>query len=287
MAGTPRIPLLDGTALPQIGFGTFNIHPDHQPTRANNAATARAVATALDVGYRHIDTAQMYGNEQGVGEAIGVSGLPRQELYVASKLGNDNHRPEDVRRSFGDTLARLGLEQLDLFLMHWPLPSRYGGDYVSTWDAMGSLVDDGRLRTAGVSNFQPAHLERIIGATGRVPAVNQIEVHPYFANRTARQASQRHGVVVVAWSPLGQGSLLLDPLLGRIAAVHGRTVAQIVLRWHCQHGHGVIPKSAHRQRMQDNLDLFGFELSDEEMAAIDGLDRGEAGRIGPHPDTWA
>jgi 2,5-diketo-D-gluconate reductase A len=244
------------------------------------------VGLALEVGYRHIDTAQMYGNERGVGEAIAASGVPREELWITSKLGNGNHRPDDVRRTFDETLEKLGVEQLDLFLVHWPLPTLYDGDYVSTWRALTGLIADGRLRTAGVSNFQPEHLERVIGETGVVPAVNQIELHPYFANRAAHAASTRQGIVVEAWSPLGQGQLLGDVQIGRIAAARGKTNAQVILRWHLQHGHILIPKTTHRERMVENLSLFDFELSAEEIAAIDALDRGESGRIGPRPETF-
>ena len=201
----PRITLNDGTTIPQLGFGTLNVQPDRRPTPANIDMTAAIVGMALELGYRHLDTAQSYGTEQGVGKAIAESGIPREELYVTSKLSNGNHRPDDVRRSFDETLEKLGLDQLDLFLMHWPVPTLYDGDYVSTWKAMTELVEGGRLRTAGVSNFQPAHLDRIVAATGVVPAVNQIEVHPYFTNDAARAASIRHGAAVEAHSPPGHG----------------------------------------------------------------------------------
>ena len=208
---------------------------------------------------------------------------------MTSKLSNGNHRPEDVRRSFNETLDKLGLERLDLFLMHWPVPTLYDGDYVSTWRAMAELATGRRLRSVGVSNFQPQHLDRILAATGVVPAVNQIEVHPYFTNSAARAASIRQGIAVEAHSPLGhgQGRLLDEPVIRRIADARDRTSAQIVLRWHIQHGLIVFPKSAHRERMAENLEVFGFLLSPDEMAAIDGLDRGEKGRVGPHPDTFA
>ncbi len=214
----PTIALNSGTGIPQLGFGTLNVQPDRQDTASNTEKTAEIVGLALRVGYRHIDTAEQYGNERGVGTAIAASGIPRAELYLTSKLGNRNHRPDDVRRSFVETLAKLGVEKLDLFLMHWPLPTLYDGDYVSTWRALTELVADGRLRSVGVSNFQPAHLDRIIAETGVVPAVNQIEVHPYFRNDAARAASIQHGIAVEAWSPLGQGALLDDDVIGRIAA---------------------------------------------------------------------
>jgi 2,5-diketo-D-gluconate reductase A len=287
MNNIPNIPLHDGTSIPQLGFGTLSVQPDRQDTTANAQITADIVGLALQVGYRHIDTAQQYGTERGVGQAIAASGLPREAVYVTTKLGNANHRPEDVRRSFDATLEKLGLEYVDLFLMHWPLPTLYNGDYVATWRAMTELLADGRLRNAGVSNFLPHHLDRIIGETGVVPVVNQIEVHPEFSNRTVVEATRRHGIAVEAWSPLGQGKVLANSVVGRLAADRGRSPAQIILRWHIQHGYIVFPKSTRRERMQENLLLFDFELSADEMAAIDALDTGEAGRIGPHPDTFA
>lgn len=286
-ATIPSITLNNGTTIPQFGFGTLNMQPDTQDTPENARVTADIVGQALELGYRHIDSAQSYGTERGVGEAVRASGIPRDEIYVTSKLSNRNHRPEDVKRSFNETMDRLGLDYLDLFLIHWPLPSLYDGDYVSTWRAMVDLLADGRLRSAGVSNFQPDHLHRIIAETGVVPAVNQIEVHPYFGNTEAAAACVRHGITVESWSPLSQGNLLDDAVLGRIAAAHGKTPAQIVLRWHVEHGYVVIPKSSNRQRMQENISIFDFQLNTEEVAAIDALDRGEAGRRGPNPDTFA
>jgi 2,5-diketo-D-gluconate reductase A len=285
-SATPEITLNNGTTIPQLGFGTLSIQPDREDSRANAETTAELVGHALEIGYRHIDTAQSYGTERGVGEAIAASGIRREELYVTSKLGNNNHRPDDARRSFGESLEKLGLEYMDLFLIHWPLPMLYDGDYVSTWQAMVELVKEGRLRSAGVSNFQPAHLDRIITVTGVAPAVNQIEVHPYFANRDACEASARHSIAVEAWSPLGQGALLDAPAIGRLAAARGKSPAQVILRWHLQHGYVVIPKTTHRERMQENFDVFDFELSSDEMRAIDALDRGEDGRRGPHPDVF-
>ncbi len=283
---TPEVALIDATTIPRLGFGTLNVPPDRKPTRANTTKTAEIVGLALRVGYRLLDTAQAYGNERGVGEAVVGSGIPRRELYLTSKLANPNHRPDDVRRSYGETLEKLGPEPLELFLIHWPLPTLFDGDYVSTWRALTELVAEGLLRSAGVSNFQPDHLDRIIGETGVVPTVNQIELHPYFANRAARSATAGHGIAVQAWSPLGHGQVLDDPVIARIASDRGRSCAQIVLRWHVQHGSITIPKSMHQDRMRDNFDVFDFELSGEEMATIDGLDRGEAGRVGPHPDTF-
>jgi 2,5-diketo-D-gluconate reductase A len=283
----PTIPLRDGTGIPQIGFGTLRVQPSRDASQPNIDTTAEVVGLALQAGYRHIDTAQAYGTERGVGKAIAASGVPRDELYITSKLANTSHRPDDVRRSFGETLAGLGLDQLDLFLVHWPLPTLYDGDYVSTWKAVTELVAQGRLRTAGVSNFQPAHLDRIIAETGITPAVNQVELHPYFANHAVRAASARHGIAVEAHSPLGHdGKPLGDATITRIAAARGKTTAQVILRWHLQHGTIVIPKSARPERMEENLAVLDFELSAAEIASIDALDKGENGRVGPNPDTY-
>jgi len=282
----PEITLKNGATIPQIGFGTLSVPPDRNASPENTAKTAEVVGVALELGYRHIDTAQMYGNERGVGQGIAASGIRREQLYVTSKLGNGQHRPDSVRRSFDETLQKLGLDYLDLFLIHWPLPTLYEGDYVSTWKAMTGLLADGRVRNVGVSNFQPAHLRRIIAETGVTPVVNQIEVHPCFNNDAARSASASHGIAVEAWSPLGQGKLLDDAVIGDLAASKGKASAQIILRWHIQHGHIVFPKSMHPERMRENLDLFDFELSPVEVASIDALDKGEAGRIGPNPDTF-
>jgi 2,5-diketo-D-gluconate reductase A len=191
-----------------------------------------------------------------------------------------------VRRSFEESMDKLGLEYLDLFLMHWPLPARYNGDYVSTWRAMAQLLDDGRLRSVGVSNFQPEHLERIISETAVIPAVNQVEMHPKFANTAVRKACERHGIAIEAWSPLAQGRYLDDPVIGGIASDLGRTPSQVILRWHIEQGHITIPKAAHPDRMRANLAIFDFELTDQQRTAITALDRGEEGRNGPNPDTF-
>jgi 2,5-diketo-D-gluconate reductase A len=283
----PRITLRDGTRIPQLGFGTLNVPPARTPTPENMAITADIVRKAIETGYRLIDTAQMYGNEKGVGEGVATSGVPRDQIYVTSKLGNGNHKPDDVRRSFDETFENLGLEYLDLFLIHWPLPTLYEGDYVSTWKAMAELVDGGRVRSVGVSNFQQDHLERITSETGVTPVINQIELHPGFNNAATKAASEQHGIAVEAWSPLGQGKILADPTLGRIAAAHRKTIAQVVLRWHIQHGNIVFPKSMNSQRMAENTNIFDFELTAEDVTAIDALDKGEAGRVGPNPDTFA
>ena len=283
----PTVTLNNGRKIPQLGFGTLNVPPDRDPTPANTAKTAEIVGLALQRGYRHIDTAQMYGNECGVGRAIAEAGIPREELWITSKLGNGNHRPDDVHRSFDETLDKLGLDYLDLFLIHWPLPTLSEVDYVSTWRAVTELLAGGRLRSAGVSNFQPDHLDRIVRETGLVPVVNQIEVHPYFRNDSVRDATRRNGIAIEAWSPLGQGHIVNDAVIAKIATAHAKTVAQVILRWHIQNGHIVFPKSMHQERMEENLAIFDFQLSNGELAAIGALDKGESGRIGPNPSTFA
>lgn len=282
----PKITLNDGVTIPQLGFGTMNLSNVRDNSPESHEVTAKCVETAIAVGYRHFDTAQMYANEKGVGLGVARSGIPRAEFFLTSKLGNGNHRPDDVRRSFEQSLADLGVEQLDLFLMHWPLPTLYDGDYVSTWRAIFRLVDEGMLRSAGVSNFQPNHLQRIIDETGRVPSVNQIEVHPYFGRRPVFATCATHGIAIEAWSPLGQATVLGDATLGEIARKYDRSAAEIVLRWHTQQGRIVIPKSATPDRMEQNIAVFDFTLAPEDLAAIDALNKGEAGRRGPNPDTF-
>jgi 2,5-diketo-D-gluconate reductase A len=274
----PSVTLNDSASIPQLGFGVFKVPPEE---------TAATVTAALEVGYRHIDTAQMYGNEAGVGEAIAASGIPRDELYITTKLDNRLHRPDDARRSIDESLARLGLDRVDLFLIHWPLPTLYDGDYVSTWQTLAEFVQDGRARSVGVSNFHPDHLDRIVDETGVIPAVNQIEVHPYFTNEATRNATLGHGAAVEAWSPIARGDVLGDPVVGGIAAQHGKTPSQVVLRWHLERGDIVFPKSVHQERMRENFDLFDFTLTPDEVGEISALDSGAAGRRGPNPDTFA
>ncbi|MDT5264724.1 MAG: 2,5-diketo-D-gluconate reductase [Mycobacterium sp.] len=269
--------LNDGARIPQLGFGVYKVAPDE---------TAEAVRTALDVGYRHVDTAAMYGNEEGVGQGIRDAGVDRSDVYVTSKLNNGFHQPDDARRAFDATLAALGSDYVDLYLIHWPLPTRYDGDFVSTWRTLEEFAGDGRARSIGVSNFQVAHLQRLAAATDTVPAVNQIEAHPYFANRTVRRYGKRHGIVTEAWSPIARGKVLDDPVVTGIAEAAGRTTAQVVLRWHLQRGDVVFPKSVSPQRIAENFALFDFELTSADVEAITALDRGEAGRIGPNPDTF-
>ncbi|QIG44853.1 aldo/keto reductase [Nocardioides anomalus] len=273
----PTLTLNNQTEIPQLGFGVFQVPPEQ---------TADVVSQALQVGYRHIDTAEMYQNEQEVGEALKATDVPREELWITSKLNNGFHKPDDARRAFDETLSKLGLDQIDLFLIHWPLPTLYDGDYVSTWKTLTEFVQDGRARSVGVSNFQPAHLDRIVAETGIVPVVNQIEAHPYFLNDEAREASHRHGILVEAWSPIAQGAVLDDEVITQVAAAHDKTPSQVTLRWHVQRGDIVFPKSMHRERMEENFAIFDFELTDDEMASISGLDKGEDGRTGPNPDTF-
>jgi 2,5-diketo-D-gluconate reductase A len=274
----PALDLNDGTSIPQLGFGVFQIPP---------AETAEAVKRALDAGYRHIDTAEMYGNEKEVGEAIRTSGLARSEIYLTSKLNNGFHRPDDARRAFEGTLSALGLDQIDLFLIHWPLPTLYDGDYVSTWKTLEEFQSDGRARSIGVSNFQIAHLERLAAEADVTPAVNQIEAHPYFLNDEVRTYGEAHGIATEAWSPIAQGGVLDDPAIVAIAERVGRTPAQVVLRWHIQRQSIVFPKSTTPARIQENFALFDFELEPADMDAVAALDRGEDGRTGPNPDEFA
>jgi 2,5-diketo-D-gluconate reductase A len=273
----PTITLHDQTTIPQLGFGVFQVPPDQ---------TAKTVLNAFQVGYRHIDTAQMYENEAGVGEAIATSGIPRDELYITTKLNNGFHRPDDARRSLDESLSRLGLDRVDLFLIHWPLPTRYDGDFVTTWRTMAEFVEDGRATSVGVSNFEPHHLDRIVSETGVVPVLNQVEVHPFFGNEDVRAACARHDIAVEAWAPIARGKVAEDATITGIADRLGRTPAQVALRWHVQRGDIVFPKTVTPERMQENFDIFDFELSDDDMSTITALDRGEDGRGGPHPDTF-
>ncbi|MDA4892746.1 aldo/keto reductase [Streptomyces sp. MS2A] len=269
----PTVALNNGVPMPQLGFGVFQV-PDDE--------TAAAVETALAAGYRSIDTAAVYGNETGVGRALAASGLPRDELFVTSKVWISDHGYDATLRAYDAALDRLGLDRLDLFLIHWPAPAR--GTYPETWRALERLYADGRVRAIGVSNFEPAHLDRIAAEAGIVPAVNQVELHPALQNRAVVAANTARGIVTEAWSPLAQGAVLRERAIVEIAERHGKTPAQVVLRWHLQQGRVVIPKSVTPVRIAENLDVFDGDLSAEELAAIDALERD--GRTGPHPDRF-
>jgi 2,5-diketo-D-gluconate reductase A len=271
----PEITLNNGQKIPQFGFGVFLVKP---------ADTAAAVTAALEAGYRHIDTAEMYGNEREVGEAISRSGLDRSEVYVTSKLSNDAHRPDDARRAFDESLKALGFDYLDLFLIHWPLPTRYNGDYVSTWKALEDFYREGRARSIGVSNFQPHHLRRLHGDTEIIPAVNQIEVNPYLTQDELRGFCAEHQIAVEAWSPLARGNALDDPEIIQIARRAAKTPAQVILRWHIERGDIVFPKSITPDRIRENIDIFDFGLSAEEIETISALNRNE--RTGADPDKF-
>ncbi len=278
MSAVSVITLNDGNTIPQLGFGVFQIEPKD---------TAQAVSEALEIGYRHIDTAEMYGNEKEVGEAIRASGLDRGDVFVTSKLSNAFHEPHDAREAFETTLSELGFDYVDLFLIHWPLPTLYDGDFVSTWKTLEEFRRDGHAHSIGVSNFQIEHLERLAAETDTVPAVNQIEVHPYFTNDPVRDYGREHQIATEAWSPIAQGKVLDDPTIARIADKVGKAPAQVVLRWHIQRGDIVFPKSVTPSRMKENFELFDFELEPTDVGAITALDRGEDGRTGPNPDTFA
>jgi 2,5-diketo-D-gluconate reductase A len=271
----PDIMLSNGQPIPQFGFGVFQIKPED---------TVAAVSTALEAGYRHIDTAQMYGNEKEVGQAIGKSGLERGDVFVTSKLANDAHQPDDARRAFDESLKVLGVDYLDLFLIHWPLPTRYDGDYVSTWQALEEFYREGRARSIGVSNFQPRHLRRLHTEGEIPPAVNQIEVNPYLTQDELRGFCAEHQIAVEAWSPLGQGNCLGDPTIDAIARRTGKTPAQVVLRWHIERGDILFPKSVTPERIRENIDIFDFELPGADVEAISALNRDE--RTGPDPDKF-
>src|SRR5215207_4694607 len=249
MSDVPAIELNDGKHIPQLGFGVFQIEPEK---------TAEAVKAALEIGYRHIDTAEMYGNEKEVGQGVRDAGLDRADVFITSKLNNGFHNPDDARRAFDNTLTALESDYVDLFLIHWPLPTLYGGDFVSTWHVLEEFAEDGRARSIGVSNFQRAHLDRLAKESGTVPAVNQVEVHPYFTNEEVRAYGREHDIATEASSPIAQGKVLDDPVIERIADSVGRSPAQVVLRWHVQRGDIVFPKSVSPDRMKSNFELFDF-----------------------------
>ncbi|TDQ53301.1 aldo/keto reductase [Actinorugispora endophytica] len=271
MTTVPEITLNNGVRIPQLGFGVWQV---------GNSEAVTAVGTALEAGYRSIDTAALYGNEEGVGQAVRDSGLPRDEVFVTSKLANSDHGYDSTLRAFDATMDRLKLDRLDLYLIHWVQPRR--NQYVETWKAFERLYAEGRVRAIGVSNFHEPHLSRLFEETGIVPAVNQVELHPALVQEPLRRFHAEHGIATEAWSPLGQGKLLQDPVVAAVARAHGVSPAQAILRWHIQLGNVVIPKSVTPERIRANFDVFGFELTGQEMAEISGLDSGR--RFGSNPD---
>lgn len=271
----PDVTLNNGVQMPQLGFGVWQVDDD---------TAEKAVITALEAGYRSIDTAKIYFNEEGVGRALRAAGVPREELFVTTKLWNTEHEYDKALRAFDESLDKLGLDYLDLYLIHWPVPSQ--DRFPEAWRAMEKLYEDKRIRAIGVSNFTVQTMSRLLDESETVPAVNQIELHPRFTQEELRKLHAVHGIATEAWSPLGQGKGLLDePVLATLAAKHGRTPAQVVLRWHLQLGNVVIPKSVTPSRIAENLAVFDFALDDEDLAAIATLDTGA--RIGPDPATFA
>lgn len=270
-ANTPLLTLNNGTTIPQLGFGVFKVDPDE---------TTRIVTDALEVGYRHIDTAAIYGNEEGVGQAIASSGVPRDELFVTTKLWND--RQTDAEAAFDESLGKLGLDYVDLYLIHWPTPQK--DTFVQAWKSLEKIYASGRAKAIGVSNFLVPHLEKLLANTDVVPAVNQIELHPAHQQPEVTAFSREHGIAIEAWGPLGQGKypLFETPEVSQAAEAHGKTPAQVVICWHLQTGNIVFPKSNRRERMAENFDVFDFELSSDEVAAISSLER--EGRVSAHPD---
>lgn len=272
----PSLTLNSGHTIPQVGYGVFKVPADD---------AERVVTEALEAGYRHIDTAAIYGNEEGVGAAIAASGLPREELFVTTKLWNTDQAGEAPLDAIRRSLERLGLDYVDLYLTHWPMPAR--GTYLNAWEKLIQIRDDGLSRSIGVSNHLPKHLDLLVEKTGVTPAVDQIELHPAYQQREVQAWAVAHGVLIEAWGPLGQGKypLLEKPEVVAAADAHGVTRAQAVLRWHVQEGRIVFPKTMSRSHMEENLDVFSFELTDAEVAAIDALDPGDgSGRVSAHPD---
>jgi 2,5-diketo-D-gluconate reductase A len=271
MSTQPTISLNDGNVIPQLGFGVWQVP---------NEEAAQVVGTAISTGYRSIDTAAMYGNEIGVGKAIAASPVRRTQLFITTKLWNDHHT--NARSALNESLSRLGLDHVDLYLIHWPKPRQNA--YVEAWKALVKLKEEGRAKSVGVSNFTVSHLKRIIDATGVAPSVNQIELHPRFQQKELAAYHTEHGIITESWSPLGQGTLLENPTLKALAQKHGRTPAQVVIRWHLDRGYIVIPKSVTPTRIRENFDVFDFSLDADDLAKIAALDRKD-GRIGPDPET--
>lgn len=274
MTTIPSLTFHDGRQAPQLGFGVWKIPNDR---------VDGVVKAALEAGYRSVDTAAIYDNESGVGQGIAQSGIARDELFVATKLWNTDHGHDAARQGFNDSLDRLGLEYVDLYLIHWPVPKN--DRYVQAWEAMIQLRDEGRAKSIGVCNFNISHLQRLLDETGVLPVLNQIELHPRFQQAALREFHAEHDIITEAWSPLGQGLLWEDPTLQTLANKHGRTIAQIMLRWHIQLGNMVIPKSVTPARLRENMAIFDFALDDDDMAAIAGLDQAD-GRVGPDPELF-
>jgi 2,5-diketo-D-gluconate reductase A len=274
MVQQTHIRLSDGAHIPRIGLGVWQV---------DNGEAPKVVLTAIQAGYRSIDTAAIYGNEEGVGIGIRDAGVPRDQLFITTKLWNDRHGATNALKAFDESLRKLRLEHVDLYLIHWPNPR--ANLYVETWKALTEIKNSGRAKSVGVSNFKIPHLERLIGETGIVPAINQIELHPRFQQKAQREFHARHNIVTESWSPLGQGRVMKDPLIAGIAAKHGRTPAQVTLRWHIQNGFVAIPKSVTPSRIVENFDVFNFELTNDDMAKIATLDNAR-GRIGPDPDLF-
>jgi 2,5-diketo-D-gluconate reductase A len=271
MSTQPTISLDDGNVIPQLGFGVWQVP---------NEEAAKVVGIAISTGYRSIDTAAIYGNEIGVGKAIAASPVQRTQLFITTKLWNDHHT--NARSALNESLSRLGLDHVDLYLIHWPKPRQNA--YVEAWKALVKLKEEGRAKSVGVSNFTVSHLKRIIDATGVAPSVNQIELHPRFQQKELAAYHTEHGIITESWSPLGQGTLLENPTLKALAQKHGRTPAQVVIRWHLDRGYIVIPKSVTPTRIRENFDVFDFSLDADDLAKIAALDRKD-GRIGPDPET--
>jgi len=275
MAEQTKVTLRDGNVIPQIGLGVWQVDP---------AITERVVTDGIKAGYRSIDTAEGYDNEEGVGAAIRNAGVPRSELFITSKLRNGGHARDLALKSFDDTMKKLGIDQIDMFLIHWPVPSQ--DKYVEAWKTFVELQKQGRIKSIGVSNFNPDHIERIVGETGVTPVVNQIELHPTFQQTKNRPFFREHNIAIESYSPLGSGADLKNPAIGEIANKHGKSIAQVIIRWHLQEGFIVIPKSIHADRMKENIDVFDFELDAGDMTRIRGLDDPK-GRVGADPATAA
>jgi diketogulonate reductase-like aldo/keto reductase len=275
VSNVPMIQFNNGVEIPQLGFGVFQVPP---------AETRRAVLAAFEAGYRHIDTAEMYRNEEGVGAALAESGLARDDVFITSKLNNGHHRRDDALRAFDGTLKALGIDKIDLFVIHWPLPAQ--DLYVEAWRALEEIYRDGRARAIGLSNFTARHIGRLLAETEVVPALNQIELHPYLSQAEMRAFDTEHQIITEAWSPIGgqRGAVLSDRSLAALGEKYGKSPAQVVLRWHIELGNVVIPKSTHAERMAENFDIFDFELAPDDVAMISGLDR--SGRVGPNPETF-